>query len=88
MIDFKELRNVFAKQPFNPVRLYVSSGREYVVRRAQDAIITKEVVFLGLDPDEAGFPTHTAIISPEQINSIEFVRKSIETPREPGITNE
>lgn len=88
MIDRHELRRVFETTPFNTVRLYVSNGREYIVRRPQDVIISERIVHVGLDPDDDGFPTHTATLSVEQINSIEFVKKSIETPQEPGIKND
>ena len=50
------IRQLLKEQPFRPFRLIMSSGKEYVVRHPEMALLTRREVVIALPQNAKGFP--------------------------------
>jgi len=51
----EDLIELLEERPFSPIRLYLSDGRTHDVRHPEMAIVSEEVVTVGLPRDERSF---------------------------------
>jgi hypothetical protein len=66
------VRKILKRQPFQPFRLVMSSGKSYDVRHPEMAWLLKNDVLVGIDAQDDGLPTefdicplfHVATIEP------------------------
>jgi hypothetical protein len=84
MSDPRELYIMLKRDNFSPLRIRMSSGDEFIIRRPQDAFIMDMNLYVGLDMDETGFPRRGAFLAVEQITSVEPMSKNLTVPQEPG----
>jgi hypothetical protein len=68
-----ELRDTLKKQPFEPFRLRMSNGDEYIVRHPEFALLTKSTVFVGLPSKREGVPDRVVQLDILHVVSIEPV---------------
>ena len=48
----EDLIELLEERPFIPIRLYLSDGRRHDIRHPEMAIVSEEIVTIGLPPDE------------------------------------
>ena len=69
-----ELKAVLGKQPFEPFRIRLSNGDEYVIRHPEFALLTKTSVYVGILSRQEGVPDHAVqvdllhVVSTEPVN--------------------
>ena len=68
-----ELRAVLARQPFEPFRLRMSNGDEYVVRHPEFVALTKTRVFVGVQSGRDEVPDRHAELDLLHVVSVEPV---------------
>jgi hypothetical protein len=51
----EDLIELLEERPFSPIRLYLSDGRSHDVRHPEMAIVSQEIVTVGLPHDESSF---------------------------------
>ncbi|MBI4718309.1 MAG: hypothetical protein HY763_10925 [Planctomycetes bacterium] len=66
-----EIRARLHRQPFVPVRVFVSDGSHYDVRHPDFMLLSHMEVVIGLDPGADRFPERNAYIDPVHITRIE-----------------
>ncbi len=60
------------REPFQPFRLHVSDGSSYEIRQQWGTmVVARGTVFIGVDPDEDGFPERMVHVAPEAITRLE-----------------
>ena len=67
-------QDIFKKinaKPFTPFRVFLSDGQTYDVTDRAYAYMTVTEFIIGLNPDESGFPTKSAYISPNHVVRVE-----------------
>lgn len=47
----EELKQLFRRQPFIPLRLHMTDGRIYDIRHPDQVIVLKGAIDIGVDPD-------------------------------------
>ena len=77
----KDIRDAIRQQPFKPLRLTLSDGREFTIVHPDFAIVTVTSTVVGFDPVVAegwneAVPMRTITIGNEHISTIE----PLETP--------
>ena len=78
-----EIREHLRKQPFQPIRLFVSDGPHYDVRHPELMFVTRTEVVIGLDAKKNGLPERSAYIDPVHITRIESINGT-KAPRRTG----
>ncbi len=68
-----ELREVVGKQPFEPFRLRMSNGDEYVVRHPEFVSLTKSSVLVGIPSGRDGVPDRHVQLDLLHVVSVERV---------------
>ncbi len=69
-----ELRAILGKQPFEPFRIRLSNGDEYVVRHPEFATLTRTSLFVGIPSKRDGVPDRLVqvdllhVVSTEPVN--------------------
>jgi hypothetical protein len=48
----EHLIELLEERPFSPIRLHLSNGRTHEIRHPEMAIVSEEIVTIGLPPDE------------------------------------
>jgi len=66
-----EIRAHLRKQPFRPIRIFVSDGSSYDVRHPESALVTRTEVVIALDPGNDDIPERSAYCDPIHITRIE-----------------
>lgn len=66
-----EIRTHLRKQPFRPIRVFVSDGSSYDVRHPELMLVTKTEVVIALDPGDDTVPERSAYCDPVHITRIE-----------------
>jgi hypothetical protein len=56
-------REMLSRQPFQPVRLTLSSGQSFEIRHPEMAMLTRTSILVGTDIAEDGVPAEFKIIS-------------------------
>ena len=64
-------REMLARQPFQPVRLTLSSGQSFEIRHPEMAMLTRTSLLIGTDAAEDGIPAEFKIVSLLHVASIE-----------------
>lgn len=49
----EDLIELLEERPFSPIRVHLSNGRTHEIRHPEMAIVSGEIVTIGLRPDEA-----------------------------------
>ncbi len=68
---FKEM---LTRQPFQPIRLTLSSGQSYEVRHPEMAMLTRTSLLIGVDIAPDGVPAEFKIVSLLHVASVEPIR--------------
>ena len=68
-----EIRAHLRKQPFRPIRIYVSDGASYDLRHPESALVTRTEVVIALDPGGDDIPQRCAYCDPIHITRIESI---------------
>lgn len=76
-----ELKAVLGKQPFEPFRIRLSNGDEYVIRHPEFALLTKTSVFVGLPSRREGIPDHAVQVDLLHVVTIEPANGTRRSPR-------
>lgn len=50
----EQLRDLLRRQPFVPIRLYISDGTTYDIRHPEMALLTRTTIDVGIEEDEPG----------------------------------
>ena len=66
-----EIRAHLRKEPFRPIRIYISDGSSYEVRHPEMANVSRTEVVIAMDPGEDGMPESFAYCDPLHITRIE-----------------
>ena len=67
----EDIRQRFRKQPFQPIRLFLSDGAQYDVRHPDIIIVGRTEVVIGLTGGNGDLPERFASIDPLHIVRIE-----------------
>jgi hypothetical protein len=62
---------MLARQPFQPVKVTVSSGQSFEIRHPEMAMLTRTSLLVGVDPAPDGIPSEFKILSLLHVTSIE-----------------
>lgn len=65
------IRAHLRKQPFRPIRVYVSDESFYDVRHPEMMLVTRTEVVIGLDADDDDIPERSAYCDPIHVTHIE-----------------
>ena len=66
-----EIRAHLRKQPFEPIRVYISDGASYDVRHPEFMLVTRTEIVIGLAPKGTLIPDRSVYIDPIHITRIE-----------------
>ncbi len=66
-----EIRAHLRKQPFRPIRVYISEGSSYDVRHPELILVTRTEVVIALDPGNDAIPERSTYCDPVHITRIE-----------------
>lgn len=65
-----DIRELLDDEKFNPFVLHVSDGSKYEIRSRSDALPTRSVIYIGIDPDENGVPQRAVRVDPVHITRL------------------
>lgn len=68
-----DIRSHLRRQPFQPIRVYISDGSKYDVRHPELMLVTRTEVVIALDPGSDKVPEHKVFCDPVHITQIEPV---------------
>ena len=66
-----EIRAHLRKEPFRPIRIYISDGASYDVRHPELVLVTRTEVRIAFDAGEDDIPERSAYCDPVHITRIE-----------------
>jgi hypothetical protein len=66
-----EIRAVLKKQPFRPVRVFLSDGAYYDIRHPEMVLVGQRDLVIGLDPSSEELPERMAYCDPMHVTRIE-----------------
>ena len=66
-----EIRAHLRKEPFRPIRIYISDGASYDVRHPELVLVTRTEVVIAFDAGEDDIPERSAYCDPVHITRIE-----------------
>jgi hypothetical protein len=66
-----EIRAHLRKQPFRPIRVYISDGSSYDVRHRELMFVTRSEMLIALDPGNDAIPERSVYCDPVHITRIE-----------------
>lgn len=64
-------REMFTRQPFQPVKVTLSSGQSFEIRHPEMAMLTRTSLLIGTDISEDGVPAEFKIVSLLHVASME-----------------
>jgi hypothetical protein len=70
-MTLQTFREMLARRPFQPVKLTLSSGQSFVIRRPEMAMLTRSSILIGTDLAEDGVPQEFKIVSLLHVASME-----------------
>ena len=76
-----EIRAHLRKQPFRPIRIYVSDGAFYDVRHPEMMFVTRTEVVIRLDPGDNEIPERSAYCDPIRIEPLDGTKRKRSSPR-------
>lgn len=68
-----DIRAHLRREPFQPIRVYISDGSKYDVRHPELMMVTRTEVVIALDPGNDKIPEHKIFCDPVHITQIEPV---------------
>lgn len=68
-----QIRNHLRREPFLPIRIYMSDGSSYEVRHPEMAMVTRREVVVAIPPTHGDMPERTVFCDPLHITRIEPV---------------
>jgi hypothetical protein len=74
-----EIRAVLKKQPFRPMRVFLSDGAYYDIRHPEMVLVGQRDLVIGLDPSSEELPERMAYCDPMHVTRIEPLASSIAT---------
>lgn len=66
-----EIRAHLRKEPFTPIRVYISDGSHYEVRHPEMMFVTRAEIVIGLDSENGDIPERSVYCDPLHITRIE-----------------
>ena len=72
----ERILNHLRRQPFEPIRIYMSDGSSYEIRHPELALVTRREVVIALPPPEGDLPERTVFCDPLHITRIEPVNST------------
>lgn len=72
-MHLSEIRTLVDRRPFQPFRICMTGGREYVVRNPDFVFLMRHTVILGVPLDSEDLPEHSVYCDPVHITRIEPV---------------
>jgi hypothetical protein len=64
-------REMLSRQPFQPVKITLSSGQSYEIRHPEMALLTRTSLLIGVDMADDGVPAEFKILSLLHVTAIE-----------------
>jgi hypothetical protein len=64
-------REMFARRPFQPVKITLLSGQSYEIRHPEMALLTRTDLLVGVDISSDGVPVEFKILSLLHVTAIE-----------------
>jgi hypothetical protein len=77
-MTIQTFQKLFARRPFQPFRLVMSSGKTYDVRHPEMAMLTRTDILVGVDVAEDGVPAEFDICSLLHVTAIEPLNSTAE----------
>ena len=68
-----DIRAHLRREPFQPIRVYISDGSKYEVRHPELMLVTRTEVVIAIDPGDDQIPDHKVFCDPVHITQIEPV---------------
>ncbi len=75
------IRSHLRKQPFRPIRAYISDGASYDVRHPAMMFITQIEVYIAIDPGNQRVRERAVYCDPKHITRIESIDGARRNPR-------
>jgi hypothetical protein len=66
-----EIRTHLRRQPFRPIRVYLSDGSHYDVRHPELALVSRMDVVIAIDPGNDDVPERSVYCDPVHVTRIE-----------------
>jgi hypothetical protein len=79
-----EISKHLRRQPFRPIRVYVSDGSAYDVRHPELMFVSRSEVVIGLDPGTDVIPERSVYCDPVHITRIEPINGESVPAMRPG----
>ena len=76
-----EIRAHLRREPFRPIRIYISDGSSYDVRHPELMFVSRAEVVIGLDARDDELPERSVYCDPLRITRIEPVDATPSHPR-------
>jgi hypothetical protein len=73
-MTLQTFQKLLAKQPFEPFRLVMSSGKTYDVRHPETAMLIRTDILVGIDIADDGVPAEFDICSLLHVTAVEPLR--------------
>jgi hypothetical protein len=70
-MTLQTFREMLTRQPFQPVRLTLSSGQSYEIKHPEMALLTRTDILIGTEAAEDGVPAEFKIISLLHVTAME-----------------
>ena len=70
-MNAEKILNHLKREPFKPIRLYMSDGSSYEIRHPELALVTRREVIIALPPSEGNLPDQTVFCDTLHITRIE-----------------
>ena len=68
-----DIRAHLRREPFQPVRVYISDGSKYDVRHPEMMLVMRTEVIIAIDPGQDAIPDHKVFCDPIHITRFEPV---------------
>jgi len=76
-----DIRAHLRRQPFHPIRVYISDGSKYDVRHPELMLVTRTEVVIAIDPGDDRIPERKVFCDPVHITRIEPVNGTKRKPQ-------
>lgn len=75
-----DIREKLNRQPFQPIRVYLSDGGTYDIAEPSMAGLSQMELFVGIEPDDSGVPKRSVYIDSRHVTRIEPLPGSAAPP--------
>ena len=66
-----EIRDRLKSLPFKPFRMHISDGSHYDIRHPDFLFVTKSLLTIGLESDDAELPERSTFVDPIHVTRLE-----------------